>query len=68
MPLKCGAITPTMVTGTLLTLMTLPTTAGSVPNRECQYLLLMTATGVAVGRSSSGRIVRPMRAGTPSIW
>ena len=48
-------------------LITLPTTAGSVPNRECQYLELMTPTGVAVGRSVSGRMVRPMRAATPSI-
>ena len=66
-PLNVGTITPTMVIGTLLTLMALPTTAGSVPNRECQYFELMTATGVAVGRSSSGRMVRPMRAVTPSI-
>ena len=29
--------------------MILPMTAGSVPNRECQYFELMTATGVAVG-------------------
>ncbi len=68
MPMNVGEITPTIVTGTLFTLIVLPTIAGSVPKRECQYLELMTATGGAVGWSSSGRIVRPIRAVTPSIW
>jgi hypothetical protein len=35
---------------------------------DIQYLWLITATGAAVGRSSSGRIVRPSRAVTPSTW
>jgi ATP-dependent helicase HrpA len=34
--------------------------------RVCQYFELITMTGGAVGLSSSGRIVRPMRALTPS--
>ena len=65
MPVNCGGRTPTIVTGTLLTRTFLPMTFGSVPKRECQYFELMTATGGAVGESSSGRIVRPMRAVIP---
>src|SRR5262245_66382136 len=67
-PVNSGDSTPTTVTRTLLILMVLPTVAGSLPNRVCQYFELIIATGGAEGRSSSGRIVRPSRALTPSIW
>ena len=67
-PVKSGGSTPTIVTATLLTRIVLPTTAGSVMKRVCQYFELITMTGGAVGLSSSGRIVRPIRAVTPSAW
>jgi hypothetical protein len=66
MPVNPGSMTPTIVSGTPLTLTVRPTTFGSAPNRTFQYFELMTATGGAVGLSSSGRIVRPSRARTPS--
>src|SRR5262245_60351996 len=52
-PVNSGGSTPTIVTGTLLTVASAPTALGSPPNRVIQYLWLMTATGGAVGRSSS---------------
>jgi len=51
--------------GTLFTCTTVPATPGLLPNRERQYLWLITATAAAVGRSSSGAIVRPTIALTP---
>ncbi len=48
-PVNSGEITPTTVTRTLLILTIFPTTAGSLPKRECQYLELITATGGAPG-------------------
>jgi hypothetical protein len=68
MPLNSGGRTPTMVTSTSFILTVLPTTLASVPKRECQYFELITATGGAVGLSSSGPKVRPSRALMPSIW
>ena len=59
-------MTPTIVTGTLLNWTTLPTTCGSLPNRDRQYRALITATGGRVGRSSSGTMVRPGFAVRPS--
>ena len=56
---RSGEITPTIVTGTLLSSTTLPMTSGSPPNRLRQKRALITATGGAVGWSSSGTIVRP---------
>ncbi len=67
-PVNRGSITPTIVTGTLLTRTTLPTIEGSLPKRALQYFELITATGDADGVSSSGTIVRPMRVPTPSSW
>ena len=67
-PVNSGGSTPTIVTGTLLTATGVPTTPGLPPNRDIQYLWLITATGAAAGRSSSGVIVRPIRAVTPSAW
>ena len=61
-------MTPTMVIGVLLKRTTLPMTCGSLPNRFRQYRSLITATGGASGRSSSGTIVRPGEALRPSIW
>ena len=42
-------MTPTIVTGTLLKRTALPTICGSPPKRECQYRVLITATGEALG-------------------
>ncbi len=68
MPVNSGAITPTTVTTTSFTRIVLPTAAGSVMNRVCQYLELITAAGGADGLSSSAVMMRPARARTPSTW
>src|SRR5580704_1150991 len=67
-PVNVDGSTPTIVTGTLLMRTGAPMTPGLPPNRDIQYLSLITPTGAAVGRSSSGVIVRPIRALTPSAW
>ena len=64
---SCGS-TPTIVTGTPFMMTTLPTAFGLPPNRSRQYFALITATGGASALSSSGTIVRPRCALTPSIW
>src|ERR1700730_931615 len=65
-PVNSDGNTPTIVIGTLLTRTGVPTTPGLPPNRDIQYLWLITPTGAAVGRSSSGVMVRPIHAATPS--
>jgi hypothetical protein len=58
-PVKLAGVIPTTVTGLLLTVMTRPTAAGSLPSRLRQNASLTTATGGADGWSSSSVIRRP---------
>src|SRR5262245_48578530 len=60
--------TPITVNGRPLSLIVLPTTAGSPPKRRCQHPYPITATGFAAGvRSSSALNKRPRAGSTPSI-
>ena len=65
-PVKDAGSTPTIMTATPLTCTTLPITLTSPPKRVRQNRSLITATGSAAASSSSGTIVRPSRASTPS--
>ncbi len=50
-PVKPRGLTPMMVTGMVLTLMTLPITLGERPKLRCQNPSLMTATAPAAGNA-----------------
>ena len=65
-PKKRSGITPTMVSGTPLTVTARPTAPRSPAQCAVHHACETTAAGGAASRSSSGVRARPISGGTPS--
>ena len=62
-PVNPRGLTPTIVTGIVFTLMTLPRTFGEPPKLRCQNASLMVATAPVPGAPSSEDTMARPRAG-----
>src|SRR5262249_32850379 len=64
-PVNLLGVTPTIVTGTSLSLIHRPSTVGERPNSRSQDSSLITAPGWLAGGSPAGAMTRPSCASTP---